>query len=52
MIFENYEESGFILFKKIIYSMFHVDKIYKITHLEIKFNFSKNALHYIQNSFL
>ena len=26
--------------------MFHVSKIYKITHLETKSNFLKNALHY------
>ena len=31
--------------------MFHVNKIYKITYLEIKFDFLKNALHCIQNSF-
>ena len=30
--------------------MFHVNRIYKITHLETKFNFLKNALYYIQNS--
>ena len=31
--------------------MFHVNKICKITYLEIKFDFLKNALHCIQNSF-
>ena len=40
--FEKYEEISFFVFKKLyIYNMFHVNKIYKITHPETKANFWK-----------